>query len=44
MSEPTIAELGFGYAPSSRDALKTHLASKGFELPILFRSGRVAAR
>src|SRR4029078_625597 len=44
MSEQTIAELGFGYAPSSRDALKTHLTSKGFELPILFRSGLVVQR
>jgi DNA primase len=44
MSEQTIAELGFGYAPNSRDALKTHLTSKGFELPILFRSGLVVQR
>ena len=44
MSEQTIAELGFGFAPSSRDALKTHLTSKGFELPILFRSGLVVQR
>lgn len=44
MTEKTIAELGFGYAPNSRDSLKTHLTSKGFELPILFRSGLVLQR
>jgi DNA primase len=44
MSEKTIGELGFGYAPNSREALKTHLLSKGYELPILFRSGLVVQR
>ena len=44
IGEKTIGELGLGYAPQTRDALKTYLLEKGLELPILFRSGLVVQR
>ena len=35
----TVETLGLGYAPASREALKTHLVAQGFSLPLLLRSG-----
>ena len=40
----TSAQLGLGFAPAARDALKSHLLSKGFALPVLLRSGLVVER
>src|SRR5262245_33906677 len=44
ISAQTIAELGIGFAPSTRDALKTHLVEHGFAMPLLLRSGLVVQR
>jgi DNA primase len=42
---PELAErLGVGYAPASRDALKTRLLKEGFGAPLLARSGLVVQR
>ena len=40
----TSALLGLGLAPSTRDALTTYLRGKGFELPLLLRSGLAVQR
>ena len=39
-----MSELGLGFAPSSREALKTFLLGKGLDLPLLLRSGVVVQR
>jgi DNA primase len=44
IAERTISELGLGYAPSSREALKTHLLANGFETSLLLRGGLVMQR
>jgi DNA primase len=44
MSAATIEQLGFGYAPASREALKTHLLKQGFPPALAVRSGLVADR
>jgi DNA primase len=44
IAERTISELGLGYAPSSREALKTHLLANGFEASLLLRGGLVVQR
>src|SRR3954451_7711883 len=42
---PATAErLGLGFAPASRDALKSHLLQQGFPLALLVRSGLVVQR
>ena len=40
----TVERLGLGYAPPSRDGLKTRLANQGFPQALLVRSGLVAER
>ena len=40
----TIERLGLGFAPASRDALKSYLLQHGFPLPLLVRSGLVTQR
>jgi DNA primase len=40
----TVEHLGIGYAPPSRDGLKTHLSKQGFGLDLLVRSGLVSRR
>ena len=40
----TIDTLGLGFAPASRDALLVHLLDRGFERPLLLRSGLVLER
>jgi DNA primase len=40
----TIDQLGLGYAPSSRDLLKTRLSSQGFSHGLLVQSGLVVER
>jgi len=44
IADRTVSELGLGFAPSSREALKTFLLGKGLELPLLLRSGVVVQR
>jgi len=44
LTAATIDQLGLGYAPSGRDALKTWLLAQGYSLPLLLRSGLVAQR
>ncbi len=44
LSAETIAALGAGYAPASREGLKTRLLKEGFPLPLLLRSGLVRER
>lgn len=44
ITSDTMALLGLGYAPSSRDTLKRWLLSKGMPLPLLIRSGLVMNR
>jgi DNA primase len=44
ISAQTIADLGIGFAPGSRDALKAHLTEGGFVMPTLLRSGLVVQR
>jgi DNA primase len=44
MSAATVEQLGFGYAPASREALKTHLLKQGFPPALAVRSGLVADR
>jgi DNA primase len=44
ISDRTIVELGLGFAPPSRDALKTFLLAKGMDLPTLLKSGVVVQR
>jgi DNA primase len=40
----TVERLGLGYAPPSRDALKSALLRQGFGLPLLAKSGLVVER
>ncbi len=40
----TIDVLGLGFAPPSRDGLKSHLLKAGFTLPLLVRSGLLVER
>jgi len=40
----TIADLGIGFAPQAREALKAHLIERGFAMPLLLRSGLVVQR
>ena len=44
LSPETIEQIGAGYAPSSREGLKTRLVKEGFPLPLLLRSGLVLQR
>jgi len=44
IADATVSELGLGFAPSSREALKTFLLGKGLDLPLLLRSGVVVQR
>ena len=44
VSEQTIAQLGLGYAPGSRDGLKARLLKQGFSQGVLVQSGLVAQR
>jgi DNA primase len=44
ISEQTIADLGIGFAPATREALKAHLTDRGFAMPLLLRSGLVVQR
>ena len=44
MTAATIEQLGFGYAPASREALKAHLLKQGFPPALAVRSGLVADR
>jgi DNA primase len=39
-----VTELGLGFAPASREALKAFLLAKGLDLPMLLRSGVVVQR
>jgi len=40
----TVERLGLGFAPSTRDALKSYLLKQGFPLPLLVRGGLVVQR
>src|SRR4029079_15903830 len=40
----TVERLGLGFAPASREALKSHLLQQGFPLALLLRSGLVVQR
>ena len=44
MTAETIEQLGFGYAPASREALKAHLLKQGFQPALAIRSGLVVER
>ena len=44
LTEETIEMIGAGYAPSSREGLKTRLLKEGFPLPMLLRTGLVVER
>jgi DNA primase len=44
LTQQTIEQLGMGYAPAQREALKSHLLKQDFELPVLLRSGLVVQR
>ena len=44
VSAETIELLGIGYAPASRDGLKTRLMKEGFAQAVLIRSGLVVQR
>lgn len=44
MTPQTIEQIGFGYAPATRDALRARLLKEGFADPVLFRSGLVVQR
>lgn len=44
LSADTIAQLGYGFAPAGRDALKAHLLTSGFPLALLLQSGLVVQR
>jgi DNA primase len=44
LTAATIEQLGIGYAPNSRDALKTHLLKQGIPEPLLLQSGLVVRR
>ena len=44
LTRETMARMGVGYAPASREALKARLLKEGFALPVLLRSGLVVQR
>jgi DNA primase len=44
LTTETIALIGAGYAPASREALKTRLIKDGFAMPLLLRSGLLVQR
>jgi DNA primase len=44
ISHATSDALGLGYAPNSRDALKTALMKEGFSQPLLLRAGLLVLR
>jgi DNA primase len=44
LTAETIERFGYGYAPQSRDALKTHLLQAGFAAAVLIRSGLLSQR
>jgi DNA primase len=44
LTSETIERIGAGYAPSSREGLKTRLLKEGFAPGLLFRSGLVVER
>jgi DNA primase len=44
LTPATIATLGLGYAPPSRDALRQRLIKQGFAPPVIIKSGLVTRR
>jgi DNA primase len=44
LTPETVEAIGAGYAPVSREGLKTRLLKEGFALPLLVRSGLVVER
>ncbi len=44
LTPETVEQLGLGYAPPARDALKTRLLKQGFSLGLLLQSGLVLQR
>ncbi|MGC4085685.1 MAG: DNA primase [Vicinamibacterales bacterium] len=44
VSAQTIEQLGLGYAPNSRDGLRSRLARQGFSVPLQIQSGLVVQR
>ncbi len=44
VTDETIGALTLGYAPASQDALLAHLLERGFQTPLLLRSGLVLER
>lgn len=44
ITNQTIDQLGFGYAPASRDGLKARLLKQGFQPALILQSGLAAAR
>ena len=44
LTEQTIATLGIGYAPRTRDALRLRLVKEGFTPPLIIKSGLVNRR
>ncbi|MCA1649648.1 MAG: DNA primase, partial [Acidobacteria bacterium] len=44
LSADTIDQMGAGYAPAAREALKARLLKDGFTVPLLLRSGLVVQR
>jgi DNA primase len=44
LTAETIEQIGAGYAPASREGLKTRLLKEGFATPVLLRSGLIVQR
>jgi DNA primase len=44
ISSDAVEQLSIGYAPASKDALKSRLIEEGFAVPLLLRSGLVLQR
>ena len=44
VSQPTIDQLGLGFAPNSRDGLKQRLLKQGFNQGVLLQSGLIVQR
>ena len=44
VGEPTIEQLGLGYAPASRDGLRATLTAQGFSHALLLQSGLIVQR
>lgn len=44
LTSATIEQMGIGYAPPAREALKARLQKEGFSLPVLLRSGLLVQR